>query len=155
MARARTPLRDRFWPFVTLGQRCWPWTGSVNGAGYGQIHGEGGKYARPLLAHRVSWEMHYGSIPAGLSVLHACDEPACVRPEHLMLGTRQANNIDAGRKGRMGHAHASKTVCLRGRPFNDANTYLWHGHRHCRACQRLTDEGRRRAADAMQEALDG
>jgi len=66
--------------------------------------------------HRVSWELHYGPIPKGMSVLHKCDNPPCVRPDHLFLGTQQDNLQDMRNKGRhrwgLGerHAHAKLTT---------------------------------------------
>lgn len=79
--------------------KCWEWTGSKDDKGYGKISTRFG--ASPVKAHRVSWEMHYGTIPAGLNVLHACDNPSCVNPNHLMIGSQQANSIDMSRKSKI------------------------------------------------------
>lgn len=67
--------------------------------GYGAINA-GGHSGRALRAHRVSWNIHNGNIPEGLFVLHRCDIPACVNPEHLFLGTILDNNRDMCSKGR-------------------------------------------------------
>jgi hypothetical protein len=67
--------------------------------GYGQI-GVGGNHGRRLLAHRVAWILTFGPIPDGLWVLHSCDNPPCVRPDHLFLGTALANSEDRDAKGR-------------------------------------------------------
>jgi hypothetical protein len=78
---------------------CWEWRGSRNADGYGILHaGQGpGKFLR---AHRVSWEVHCGHIPGGLSVLHRCDNPPCVNPAHLYVGTQQQNVIDRANRKR-------------------------------------------------------
>ena len=96
---ARPPRGDRFWAKVSKTDGCWLWRASVDRWGYGQI-GSSGKPRTMLKAHRVSWEFAYGAIPDGLSVLHRCDTPACVRPEHLFLGTQQDNVADMNAKGR-------------------------------------------------------
>lgn len=75
---------------------CWLWKGAAQPLGYGQIKVDG----RMSLAHRVSWELHRGPIPEGICVLHRCDIPACVNPDHLFLGTRGDNNQDKYSKGR-------------------------------------------------------
>lgn len=94
-------LIDRFWSFVTKGDGCWVWSGSKNPKGYGQIQkGRRGAGMRPLLSHRVSWEIHFGSIPNGMKVLHHCDNPSCVRPDHLFLGTDADNTADMIKKER-------------------------------------------------------
>jgi len=77
---------------------CCVWTGSVDSNGYGQLRtGNRGYIER---ASRLSWEFTNGPIPEGLFVLHTCDNPPCVRPEHLWLGTQSDNMLDASRKGR-------------------------------------------------------
>jgi hypothetical protein len=76
---------------------CLLWTGHTTGNGYGGIKHRG----RTLRAHRVSYELHTGPIPAGMEVLHRCDVPACVNPEHLFLGTHADNMKDKSAKGRV------------------------------------------------------
>ena len=77
---------------------CWEWTAHKNWLGYGRI---GESVTRKILyAHRVSYAIHYGPIPDGLCVLHKCDNPGCVRPDHLFLGTEKDNAIDRQNKGR-------------------------------------------------------
>ena len=74
---------------------CWLWIGGTNQDGYGAFARYGEKRA-----HRVSWVMHRGPIPAGMHVLHTCDVPGCVNPDHLFLGTHQDNMADLRSKGR-------------------------------------------------------
>ena len=101
-AARRVPLADRFWTRVEKSGDCWPWNGRLNHAGYGEIDsgGHSRNGGRPLLAHRVSWELHYGSIPSGLHVLHQCDNPPCCNPAHLFLGTNTDNVRDKVEKAR-------------------------------------------------------
>jgi hypothetical protein len=77
---------------------CWLWEGRTFVDGYGSLKW-GGK-RRNFYAHRFSWEAHKGAIPDNLCMLHECDNPACVHPEHLFLGDRLANNRDRDAKGR-------------------------------------------------------
>jgi hypothetical protein len=91
----RTPAQ-RFWPKVDKSGDCWVWTASKNDRGYGHF-GRGG---RTVSAHRVAWELARGPIPEGLWVLHKCDNPPCVNPAHLFLGTPGDNARDREAKGR-------------------------------------------------------
>lgn len=90
----------RFWEKVDISDPtgCWNWTASVAGKGYGQIKVP--KTRRQVYAHRLSYEFHFGPIPAGLLVCHKCDNPRCVRPDHLFLGTSEDNLVDMAKKDR-------------------------------------------------------
>lgn len=90
------PVEHRFWTKVQKSNGCWLWTGTKT-KGYGMILGPG---RLPLQAHRVAWTLIFGHIPDGLSVLHHCDVPLCVKPTHLWLGTQADNLADARAKGR-------------------------------------------------------
>lgn len=102
--RKRIPVADRLRKHFTQGEpdQCWLWQGACRGSfngGYGVI-GAGGKGARLVAAHRLSYELYRGAIPEGLYVLHTCDTPRCVNPAHLFTGTNSDNMKDAYRKGR-------------------------------------------------------
>lgn len=94
-----SPMEYRFWKRVDkegpihpiLGQ-CWQWIGYKLKTGYGKFTWG--------LAHRYSWSVHRGEIPDGISVLHQCDNPSCVNPDHLFLGTQLGNMMDMQEKGR-------------------------------------------------------
>ena len=115
---------------------CWVWTATCNSWGYGQVR-VGRKMTQ---AHRVSWGLRFGPIPDGSLVLHRCDVPCCVNPEHLFLGTPQDNVLDMRRKLRDNGAdkiNSAKVACPRGHPYDEANTHMRsRGSRECRACNR-------------------
>lgn len=77
---------------------CWEWTGGHNAYGYGIIMLPGTNLN--TRAHRFSYERYKGPIPTGKIIMHTCDNPPCVNPEHLLIGTRGDNNRDAMLKGR-------------------------------------------------------
>lgn len=92
------PINERFFDHVdkTSDSECWNWIGSIAKNGYGKVRVNGGIQS----AHRVAWFITYGEIPADMWVLHSCDNPRCVNPGHLWLGTTQDNTADRHRKGR-------------------------------------------------------
>ncbi len=77
---------------------CWIWTKTTTPSGYGQFRI--GSDSRQIMAHRASWILHRGQIPDGLRVLHHCDTPPCVNPDHLYVGTQKDNEVDRSRRGR-------------------------------------------------------
>lgn len=92
-------LRERFEAKFYITPGCWIWTACRNKPGYGMIFA-GCKGDPAKLAHRVSYELYEGAIPDGLMVLHRCDNPSCVNPSHLFLGTNDDNMKDMAAKGR-------------------------------------------------------
>jgi len=95
----QVPVADRFWKFVKKAPGCWLWAGCRDSRGYGRIGR--GRGVSPYYSHRVSWEIRYGPIPRGMYILHHCDNPRCVRPSHLFIGTQADNMADAAKKGRL------------------------------------------------------
>lgn len=99
----KTYLETKFWANVKKGRRCWEWVGK--GGKYGIISG--------MPAQRFSWLIHYGDIPPKMDVCHKCDNPSCVKPSHLFVGTRADNIRDAAKKGRMCHGEKHRNNKLR------------------------------------------
>lgn len=122
---------NRFWAKVSRGKGCWEWLGAHRPEGYGRVRRGS---ATPPCTHIV-WEMVYGCPPTD-DVLHTCDNPPCIRPSYLFVGSPSLNAYDSVWKGR--HPNANKTHCLRGHEFNQQNTYVTNkGTRHCRTCRNL------------------
>ena len=126
----KVSLSARFWPKVDKAgpDDCWEWNASRQGTGaYGRI-GVNGKVE---LAHRISYELMHGPIPDGLFVMHRCDNPPCVNPAHLSLGTRRDNMEDSMDKNRR-----RLSLCKKGlHEFTPENTIAGaSGKRACRAC---------------------
>ena len=115
---------------VVTEEGCWEWRLSRGAAGYGQATVRS-RYKRPVGAHRLSYEMHVGPIPDGLTVDHWCFNPPCVNPEHLRLLTLSENASH--------QLDSYKTHCIRGHEFTSENTRFkdyGNGRRECRTCHR-------------------
>ena len=115
-------------------KECWEWRGSKNPAGYGLFRYRGAC----RLAHRVIAEHLYQDRVNSMLVCHKCDNPSCVNPDHLFLGTHKDNSQDCSRKGRLGGCVVEiKTHCHKGHEYSQENTYInSRGHRECRICRK-------------------
>lgn len=135
---------------------CWVWTGATAGRGYGKLFVDG----KDIRAHRVSWLLHRGELPDASFVLHRCDNPPCVNPDHLFLGDQYDNMRDCASKRRIRTIGKSRlTHCKQGHEFTVENTNVRpNGHRRCAECtrnrsRRQTEKLRQRRVDAL-AALD-
>lgn len=105
-------LEERFWGKVVKTADCWIWVSTLSPKGYGVFNLDQSKRRcgpSQIRAHRMSYILAKGAIPDGLLVCHSCDNPRCVRPEHLFIGTNKDNMDDRNNKGRhtKGESHHS------------------------------------------------
>lgn len=87
----------RFWQYVEWSPECWTWRGALGKTGYGTFTMSGGRRTN---AHRAMWIFRNGPIPENLVICHKCDNPSCVNPAHLFIGTQGDNMADMFAKGR-------------------------------------------------------
>lgn len=132
MLKQPVMVTDWFWKRVQKTSDCWLWTGATKEArrsqplGYGVVVLSKVPYKR-MYAHRMSWEIHYGSIPRGKQVLHKCDNPPCVNPTHLFLGTQLDNMRDCGTKNRKAIGHRNGRSLLTENQVRDIRMRLLRG----------------------------
>lgn len=143
--RVPLPTAPRFWERVEKTETCWLWTGATNG-GYGQL-----KVNRTIaLAHRISYELHVGPIPAGLVIDHLCRVTSCVNPAHLEPVPQRINVLRGISPAAM---QARQTHCKDGHEFTPENTIRdSRNKRRCRTCSNASDRRRRQLAKQAKEA---
>lgn len=124
-AGKNVPPVDRFWLQVRKGSGCWVWIGNLDIGGYGRIVVHG----RKMKSHRYSWQIHFGPIPPGMLVCHKCDRPACVRPDHLFLGTNLDNRRDSVDKDRHNSGHGCGELNGNAKLTQEAVDYIRKHHR--------------------------
>lgn len=136
-------LRERFWnnvdlPFNATDEDCWLWKAAKDSCGYGRMSVNNTNSTM----HRLSFELHKGSIPSGMLVCHTCDTPSCVNPSHLFLGTEKDNMRDMKSKGR--DTGSQVTHCANGHEYTPENTLIYtrksgrsagRSYRRCKICE--------------------
>jgi len=125
-----------FWSAAkTVDSGCWEWQRSKTLQGYGKFKRVKGQQ----LAHRAAWILvHERPLSKDICVCHTCDNPSCVNPNHLFLGTKLDNNRDRAAKGRSVTPNMNLTHCKRGHEFNESNTTIRKsGTRLCRICNNM------------------
>ena len=127
-----TPLERFEQKFIPSTSGCWTWTAGLSDKGYGRF-----TLGKEQYAHRASWIFYHGN-PGALDVLHRCDNPKCVNPNHLFLGTHTDNMHDMIRKGRHRPRGGSKdsAFCKHGHMFDKISS----NRPYCSTCRRARKE---------------
>lgn len=136
--RAIVPPENRFWKYVDRsGPLCWEWTAAQDYLGYGRFNDENG---RKMLPYRWLYEVARGPIPQGMFLCHHCDNPRCVNPDHLFVGTALDNRRDCVQKGRAFHGPRG-THCPHGHEYSPGSWVIGYiagrPSRRCLQCRAL------------------
>ena len=138
---------DRFWQKVKKTPTgCWLWQGARNRGNQKWSYGVALFGTRTITAHRIAYLLTVcATIPKGYFVCHHCDNPLCVNPEHLFIGTQKDNMKDCVQKNRISRlGRAWQTACVNGHSFTKENTYMRsNGWRDCLKCRKLSQAKRR------------
>jgi len=122
---------DMFWFYTDVQDGCWNWTSNIQSKGYGTLTWQ----RKMTYAHRLSYEIHYGPIPSGAFVCHTCDNPSCVNPEHLFIGSPKDNSSDMVAKNRQCKGSAFPQSKLTTRDIKEMRRLRNNGYTY----QRLAD----------------
>lgn len=135
--RLGEPIEQRFWSKVNRSGDCWLWTASRWSSGYGQFSLPAGRNKRKTIgAHVFAYELANGPVPDGLEIMHRCDTPLCVRPDHLMVGTHLLNVQDAAAKGKYRVSRPSKQK-LSATQVQDIRSLVASGEKQIRVAERF------------------
>jgi hypothetical protein len=135
--RALVPIKERLDAQTMKTEVCWIWMGFKGKTGYGVMSYRN----RRVMVHRIAWAVSHSDDSWFLrreddkKILHRCDFPPCVNPDHLFVGTQRDNQRDCVKKGR--HFHKEKTACCHGHSYTPSNTVMWKDGRHCRECLKV------------------
>jgi hypothetical protein len=141
-------FEERYIPEPNSG--CWLWIGAIRTGGYGTFYdGE-----KTVGAHQFSWMVSQGveCVPDKMDVCHTCDNPSCVNPDHLWLGSRSDNMFDASRKNRLSyrmHFNSMKTHCPQGHSYEGRNLRYNSKGRICISCERVYKARKRASIRAL------
>ncbi len=149
---------EKFINLIIINSGCWGWLGSVDKDGY-PIFSFSKYNNRTKRAQRLIYEICHGKFDSNLCVYHRCDNPICLNPEHLFLGTLDDNNKDCSKKGRTKNQNSNVTHCRNGHEFTNENTYIRKrktGGRICKICCLNRSKNKYRILKCIQkEGLNG
>ncbi len=143
-----------FWMKVKKTNYCWEWTACRHKQGYGKffIRKRKENINKEYKAHRLSYELVNGRIPNGMVVRHSCDNPPCVNPDHLSIGTQRQNMMDCIERGRHASVKSIKEICKCGLKKTVHKLHNGETYRRCKNCRSIYDFKRRNKTPSGYEA---